>query len=284
MAKATDCSIEACCQTAFARGWCRRHYDRNRKYGDPLAGPPGRPPFECKVVGCSATKHKGYGYCGLHYQRFKKYDSPELPVKARPTCSGPGCTRTLDPVQNKTGLCRSHYKQWVLGKPLTILQIATKDLGRPSACIYPGCGRPHKARGYCKAHNDQVKKGAPLAEVKVYAPGEPCSVVDCPTDAIALGLCAKHYYTRRSRWARYGLSIDEGLELYEAQGGACAICRAPTAADALHIDHDHRCCAQGSCGICVRGLLCGRCNLGLGHFEDDPERLAAAIKYLARAT
>jgi 16S rRNA C967 or C1407 C5-methylase (RsmB/RsmF family) len=50
------------------------------------------------------------------------------------------------------------------------------------------------------------------------------------------------------------------------------------------IDHDHGCCSgTGSCGRCVRGLLCNRCNLMLGFANDQPEILRAALEYLAGA-
>lgn len=60
--------------------------------------------------------------------------------------------------------------------------------------------------------------------------------------------------------------------LLEAEGGHCAICFQPATA----VDHDHH---TGK----VRGLLCKHCNVGLGMFADDPERLENAILYLSRS-
>lgn len=52
----------------------------------------------------------------------------------------------------------------------------------------------------------------------------------------------------------------------------CIIC-GETQSQQLSIDHDH------STGH-VRGALCTRCNLGLGHFRDSPELLRLAALYL----
>lgn len=68
----------------------------------------------------------------------------------------------------------------------------------------------------------------------------------------------------------YGISPDDYRSLLEKQNGFCAIC---SKAKELVIDHCH-------CTGVVRGLLCQKCNLGLGHFEDSTERLKAAAKYL----
>ena len=87
------------------------------------------------------------------------------------------------------------------------------------------------------------------------------------------------------RLSRYGITADQFEEMLEAQGGRCAICRAPTPGGrgTWHIDHDHSCCASRKCcGKCVRGLLCSGCNQGLGNFKDDPARLESAVRYLKR--
>ena len=61
-----------------------------------------------------------------------------------------------------------------------------------------------------------------------------------------------------------------------AQHGKCAICggnRSIKDTFRLGIDHDH---ATGR----IRGLLCGNCNIGLGHFDDSPGLLEKAADYL----
>ncbi len=77
---------------------------------------------------------------------------------------------------------------------------------------------------------------------------------------------------RLRRWRRDQL---------EKQHGRCAICESM---GPLHIDHDHACCATkwpiDSCGGCLRGLLCRRCNIALGYFQDDPASILNALRYI----
>lgn len=80
-------------------------------------------------------------------------------------------------------------------------------------------------------------------------------------------------YTRANR---YQLTEDRLVALL---GGGCFICGRVD--KKMHIDHDHACCAgHRSCGKCVRGALCVRCNIGLGIFGDSLEGLSKAVAYL----
>lgn len=84
----------------------------------------------------------------------------------------------------------------------------------------------------------------------------------------------------------YGLTPEAFDQLVLTQEGRCAICGTDDPTDNKgainwHVDHDHSCCPRkGSCGKCIRGLLCGRCNIGLGGFRDDPVVLANAAQYV----
>jgi len=96
--------------------------------------------------------------------------------------------------------------------------------------------------------------------------------------------------SRKHRLTRYGLTPESFEAMLSAQGGGCAICGSTdpkTHHGKWNVDHDHACCPapttdSATCGKCVRGLLCGPCNTGLGQFEDDPARLEAAIRYLRK--
>src|SRR5437879_6389950 len=84
---------------------------------------------------------------------------------------------------------------------------------------------------------------------------------------------AKQISNRKSHLKRkYGLTLEAFDALLASQGGGCAICGRP---DADNVDHDHR---TGR----VRGLLCFNCNVAIGHIADDEDRLAAAMKCLAK--
>lgn len=277
------CAIDNCGRRILSRSWCRTHYDRWYRHGDPTATAPPRQAAgsTCSVKGCEGVHPKvKQGMCGKHYQRYVKYGTTDLPKRAVPVCAGPDCSRPA----GVSGLCRSHYKQSHLGKPLAPLLVAAKNLGRPDFCTFPGCNRPHKARGLCKAHRDHVAKGQELRPVQDYKPGALCSQPDCEKPAIARGLCAGDNWFFHQTLRRYGLTAERYAEISAIQGGVCEICGGVNAnGNRLSIDHDHACCPKGgSCGMCVRGLLCNKCNLFLGNADDDADRLRRAADYLER--
>jgi hypothetical protein len=81
----------------------------------------------------------------------------------------------------------------------------------------------------------------------------------------------------RQRTRLYNLNQKDYDAMLEKQGGVCAICgdKEIRVATRLCVDHDH---ATGR----IRGLLCVRCNHGLGHFKDSVGRLSRAIEYLSQ--
>jgi Recombination endonuclease VII len=69
------------------------------------------------------------------------------------------------------------------------------------------------------------------------------------------------------------LGCYEWNNLYEKQEARCAICREDIGQYDSVVDHCH------ASGI-VRGILCRRCNTGLGQFRDNVAFLEAAVAYL----
>jgi len=125
----------------------------------------------------------------------------------------------------------------------------------------------------------------------------PCKV--CGEESKIKGLCAKHYLklrrygdpTHTARPHDWGTKLPEFVRkliaqqevfesLHKKQGGVCAICGLPETSKnkdgkalRLSIDHCHK---TGS----IRGLLCSKCNRGLGCFNDETAFIEKAKDYL----
>ena len=81
--------------------------------------------------------------------------------------------------------------------------------------------------------------------------------------------------------ARHHVSFEKYADMLEKQNGVCAVCGKVDTKQRLSIDHDHKHCAgQYSCGKCIRGLLCNRCNRVLGKVGDSIELLLSFVNYL----
>lgn len=77
----------------------------------------------------------------------------------------------------------------------------------------------------------------------------------------------------REQWLKqkYGITVDDFESLLAVQRNRCALGH-PFRGKVV-VDHDHR------TGV-VRGLLCERCNLGIGHLLDSPALCRRARTYL----
>lgn len=86
---------------------------------------------------------------------------------------------------------------------------------------------------------------------------------------------------RRANLAARGWTVAAYDAKLAEQDGKCILCGSEPdpngvkAASRLHADHDHVTKQR-------RDLLCGRCNVGIGMFRDDPVLLRAAAEYIER--
>lgn len=76
---------------------------------------------------------------------------------------------------------------------------------------------------------------------------------------------------------KYNISEEEFNNLKFEQNNKCAICKETqrNPKDELCIDHDH---TTGK----VRGLLCHRCNIGLGFLKDNENLIEKLLSYLRK--
>lgn len=262
----------------------------------------------CIIDDCERPqRYAGTGYCGPHHNRFVEFGDPlATPIGIRNPrkgkCAADGCDRP----DVARGLCSSHYS-W--HKRNGLLEGFEKY---PEICIVEGCDRKSSYVGMCGTHYNRkiqkldlekpIRRKRTNAEVLFRDENGNKNCYGCdqwlPESSFQqwpvgdsrfrmsdgfyprCRACASHL----TRATRYGLGEDRLRGLYEAQNGLCAICAVGLNSE-YHVDHDHACCpytkaAKAACGDCVRGLLCGKCNLLLGQADDSVEKLLSAVRYL----
>jgi hypothetical protein len=195
-----------------------------------------------------------------------------------------------------------------------------RDTFEVKHCTLEECERLIYAKGMCRAHYGRAryaeKKGLEFSPGPIQPHGGKRTDYTARTED-GLKVCTRckqamslDWFNRNRRYPdgyspfcrrcreshrsyQYGISEEALHELWESQDRKCPICK-----DSIElighkvdgkyirsasIDHDHTCCpGSKSCGECIRGLLCGSCNHGLGNFKDSIESLTNATLYLTR--
>lgn len=158
------------------------------------------------------------------------------------------------------GLCRTHY--------MRVKRTGSVDeRHKPRLLCTYGDENPSVAFGLCENHYRQQKRD--MKERR------PCAVCEEPIGKNRKNYCSEKCQKEGKRRIhlrnRYGLESEDILTLLESQQNKCPICLEDLIK--FNIDHDHKTGA-------VRGILCHKCNPGLGLFDDHIETLKRAIRYL----
>lgn len=179
-------------------------------------------------------------------------------------CTFSGC----DLPEKAKGLCSTHHKQFLSSG---VIKPIRKKYGK--LCTFEQCQRPHSSYGLCSMHNQRRKSGKPLTDPVRTAP----ATADCATPYCNSSMPVGRDACRRCRYMCkiYNISLENYCKMRRL---GCAVCGS---SKKLSVDHDHSCCdAIGSCGECVRGVLCSACNFSIGHAMDNPTTLRSMASYI----
>lgn len=189
-------------------------------------------------------------------------------------CQHHGCSRP----RFAKSLCQRHYmRQWA-GRPMDrlCLDCEAEIEGSSNAARCQPCSQRHRT-------DARKSQGAARQARRNY--GRTCSV--CGASIAhrhpSATKCEQHGYPAgqaalERRLRQHGISHAEYQEMLNRQGRSCPGCDRQldglAGRSAPVVDHDH------ITGL-IRGILCGDCNLALGHVRDKPGTLDRLIAYLS---
>ena len=310
MAKAkSTCSIDGCETRVKARGFCCMHYKRFLRHGDPLAGAAFRDSSQgCSIEGCG-REHYCKSLCEMHYQRLRKTGTPYIPCltcgkevgeigpraahycseECKPVCRIDGCERYA----RVSGEVCAHHRKVIRDNDGADPAYVWASERKCVVCGKEGWDDPSgPGRKYCSwacsaIHHAYEKTGVARPDYMVCVLcGEEFSIgvteetgKRMPTTALYCRPCGKKGNPEARRLVVYGVTPEQYSAALER---GCEICGDHP--ETLAIDHDHKCCPSSrkrTCGQCVRGFLCRKCNTGIGMLRDSEELLSRAIEYLS---
>lgn len=87
-----ECKIENCNRPAYCKGWCKIHYERNRRYGSPFTvykrGMKRTKNLgECSFEGCHRPAYRRE-LCQMHHHRLCRHGDPSVVLKCTKELSG----------------------------------------------------------------------------------------------------------------------------------------------------------------------------------------------------
>lgn len=169
---------------------------------------------------------------------------------------------TLKPLRDyyKTKLESYGYRDYYCKYCRTGANIISQN-NKTKKCSIEECNRSHYAKTWCRVHYARWFRTGSV-EKKM-------NKVDLETTYEYKN--KKSIYKRKYLLQRnYKMSLEEYVERSK-QG--CEVCGVKPTDRNLHVDHDHTCCnSQISCGKCVRGILCNRCNVAVDKYESNRMR------------
>lgn len=276
------------------------------------------PPNECIDCGAGANgvRCRSCYWANIRYERQIEIDRVlALPLPEVEHCCWPdGCSEPIF----ATGLCKTHRGRATTLGIVSKFQSRRRYKALPDACAHPdGCtmsfAHPRRLPDgsvWCFAHAERIdRNGDPGPVGNLYRTDDPVAIAyrakhqfggdvngrvcqKCdrykPWDQFESAECkyprcadCRSVDTRELKLQRfYGMTTEQFDSLLESQGGVCAnvgcgVKEPGGRWNTWHIDHDHLTNE-------VRGLLCNKCNLAIGHASDSPEILRGLAEYVAR--
>ncbi len=215
----------------------------------------------CSSEDCDSEKIYARGLCRRHYRSPKECSIKE--------CHESHYAKTY---------CSLHYQ-----RDKNNLNLNAPVARREPVCIIEDCDKKHHSRGLCATHTSRrrlIELGNTDLEIgstiRTKDPTRRCSIAGCNLQYYAKTYCVAHYDKHRKMKEQYGITLEQYLKMRQEQDSRCFLCQRKedeVGKGMLAVDHNHH---SGD----ARKLLCSKCNVGLGMFEENSAVLAKAIEYI----